>query len=958
MPSSTVLREKFQRYALSINDLISLLIIGWVLPQQLRWEGLPRGFLLLAVLAIVLAPHGDEATTGMRWWLLNLSRRIGISIVTIGVMYFWAPTTAYIATTFGAWCALALLWFPPALRAKWAERNWYRERWQSPVDATLLPISEGVMLAMSLTLTRRFWPELCPSDQTMIVVWAVWIFFAALAQKFFRLHVITSVSFRCGVFVLVFAAWIFFRDLPFQRGHGAICLVNALALITPYWAGQRFGAQARDLRTEIFRNASIMGATFLLFQPIAFPALHGAGDALWYATMLADVMEQVGAGYFPIFGGQTVYQFNGSVFPYRVAPGFLYLGAGFDLLTFRSLGSVAVQNFFLTVWGLLSALVCYVCLANLAPRNRWVACAGAFLFIACPGVMGLVYNTDLYMSWTTVPFLLLAFTASFRLFNEIRLRTMSLLAASLGLLWWGHTPIALWATGLVGGIQLVNIIQQRELFKTRWPILLMGAIIFTLVAMFPIGIALWYMPEAGTSASGFTQASATTIVHFLREVFPDVLLPLKSFGRALSSFQLGYSLWVIFGLSLYIAFQQKIKVSRLVLGAALVPAILLIPWPTIDIALWGLIPGFVRNTTGNWVMNRLYLVLSATIVVGAATVLRSRTTNLPNSPRESLTMFMILACGWSALEGSKFGQLSSIARRSLDSGRTALLSENVSVTRFAYFIFPQSPAYYSHGVVDPELEHRFFSDDGQLLWSNTSAILQAVQNQDPRVKAVSLGTFAPLTEHRDVWRLSQPIRLQSDRRYILHFDFAGTAAVSGVLQVIGKSLFREYELPISGGAKSFGSAPNAQNTLPIWTSENDGDEVEVSFRPRPDCDMNVIDDISVRIIEYTPHLLPARVLSWAPYRVQITSQVDGWLETPRSYQRYWKSDEGRSVIKKSPEGLVMLKHSGSGSIKELHYAVPLGYMLLFWASILCAFAVFCVQFKRPSMSEISASPAS
>lgn len=933
MPSLSGLRTFFSRYALTLNDLVSLSIVAWVSSQLLSLGELPLSFFLLGVAAMVLGPRGDRNATGLRWWATNLGRRAGISVLVLGAMVFWKAPAKDAGFPLGAWCGLALFWFPPALRSRWAESLRFREACTTVGRASLLPASEGIMLGIGLIFTRRFWPDLCPSGAVLFTVWAVWICVVCALPLRFQTHGLKSLVVRLAVAIATISAWVVLQALGFQKGHGAILTLNSILLLTPYWLAWRFGKENPDPRTDVFRLSLVAGLAFLLFQPIAFPVVHGTGDALWYATMMADAMEQFRAGYFPFFAGQTVYQFNGSIYPYRVAPGVLYLGTGFDLLTWRSLGPVAVQNLMLTVWGVLSALVCYVCLAKLLPLHRWLCLAGAFLFIACPGVMSIVYNTDLYMSWTTVPFVPLAFTASALLFENPRLRYMVMLSASLGITWWGHTPIALWTTGLIAAIQLIRLFHQRRTVKSQWSSLLVGAGLFTAIAGFPVGIALLYPPEITNKDILFTQATAPAIVHFLREVFPDVLLPLKNYGRLLSSFQLGYSLWIVLGVSAFIAVRRKLWIVSATLGVALVLAVLLTPWPFIAEPVWSLVPAFVRNTTGNWVMNRLYLIFSAAIVIGAAFLLRDFYARISSRTRLLLSVFMAIGCVWSALEGAKFGILSARARRPADSGRVALLPENIIITRFAYLVFPQLPAYFSHGVVDPELEHRFYSDDGQLLWSNTTAVLKAAADHDPRVKETTLGGFSPISEARDVWRLEHPVSIKPDHRYLLQFEIPANETVAGVLQVIGSSLFREYELPIFGGAKSFGFNPGANNTLPVWTSEKSGDDVQVSIVAKAGSDLSALEKIHVHLIEYTSDILPARVVSWLPYRVKVDSPVGGWLETPRSYQQYWISSAGPGTVKRSPEALTLLKHPGKGEVEDLTYNIPLGYSILFWVSI-------------------------
>ena len=70
-----------------------------------------------------------------------------------------------------------------------------------------------------------------------------------------------------------------------------------------------------------------------------------------------------------------------------------------------------------------------------------------------------------------------------------------------------------------------------------------AGITFSLIALYPVVSVLAFPPDVGIDASGFQKATASNIVQFLREAFPQVLLPLSKTGRILSDLQLGYALW-------------------------------------------------------------------------------------------------------------------------------------------------------------------------------------------------------------------------------------------------------------------------------------------------------------------------------------------------------------------------------------------------------------------------------
>src|SRR5271157_933768 len=215
------------------------------------------------------------------------------------------------------------------------------------------------------------------------------------------------------------------------------------------------------LRAEAMRWLVLLVVTLWVAHPYFAPRLIGTGDALWYHHSLADAVTQFRAGVFPVFVGQSDYSFNGSVYPLRAAPYYQYLAGLLDLLTGRSLGFFALEHLTAIVSLVAGAFACYWALVWIAPKLRWTATALALLYVMCPGVAGLFYAQDLYMSGMALPWVPLAFAALVRSFDDDGLRPLAVLAVSLAALWWAHSPIALWVTAfsVFGG--LVRFIVQR-----------------------------------------------------------------------------------------------------------------------------------------------------------------------------------------------------------------------------------------------------------------------------------------------------------------------------------------------------------------------------------------------------------------------------------------------------------------------------------------------------------------
>ena len=283
--------------------------------------------------------------------------------------------------------------------------------------------------------------------------------------------------------------------------------------------------------SEVVRCAVLLAAALLLMVGFARRTLHGTPDAYWYALNLADMVAQVRAGIFPVFAGQSIYQFNGALCPIRVAPAFHYLGALLDAATLHRLGTFELQNLLITLLGVAAIFTAYLGLRALLPSARWLAAGLAILYLSCPGVLGIAYDSDLYMSWTTAPLVPLVWFATVRSFEDGgRAGTMILLGSALGLCWWGHSPIALWSTILAGAAQAARL-RVRWRTGIAWVPVLAGAAAFGAIAAYPIGSVLLFPPEPGAHVGMFQRAVAGIVSDFIRADFPATFLPLSVYGR-------------------------------------------------------------------------------------------------------------------------------------------------------------------------------------------------------------------------------------------------------------------------------------------------------------------------------------------------------------------------------------------------------------------------------------------
>ena len=690
--------------------------------------------------------------------------------------------------------------------------------------------------------------------------------------------------------------------------------------------------------TEVARLALLAAAATWLLHPFATTRQVGAGDALWYANMLADFVLQLRAGVFPVFVGQTDYAFNGAVYPLRVAPFYQHLAGLLDLLTGRQLGFFALQHLCVLVMGYAGIFSSYFALNSLAPGQRWSAAGLSILYVSCPGLLGTIYTQDLYMTWMTIPFVPWVVYGLARPFSEDSLKTQIILGAALAALWWAHAPIALWLTLIAvaaQGVRLVALHRTRaHVGRAFW-----GGVTFALLAHYPF-VSLASL-QTGAAPATDILPRAHLIAEHVRNVFPGVLLPLSTHARALSDLQLGYALWLMLALATGLALKtRRPHLLALTLAAAGL-LFLILPVPG-NAWVWDHLPETLKRLTYYWPMQRFYLIIAA-LAAGAGIAALAAGIDLKVKTARRLRVLLVIACGWSLWESRHYVAAGRERTASAEITARNLRPENRAMMNHAYGLFPALPAYFSHGVMDPRAEAR-------LLDHATLAVL-------PAAPTTTEPAFTPLHGTVDanpgVLLLSPSLTLQPGRRYALEFVFAPKSYV-GILQLSGRTFFREYALPHSGEVLAFGSEAPNNPVLPLWTTAAAPETITLRFIPTDGtAPQTVAAFAAIRLREINDTTSPVNVTAQLPFRATVHATQPAWLETPRMYQAgYQATVDGRAATsKKSPQGLTMIELEPGTQTITLTYQAPMllrvSYVtsLLLW--LLAFFLIVRLQ-RRPS----------
>jgi hypothetical protein len=675
---------------------------------------------------------------------------------------------------------------------------------------------------------------------------------------------------------------------------------------------------------ELSRWTVLLGATIWLAQPFFSARLIGTGDALWYHHSLADAVLQFRAGVFPVYVGQSDFSFNGSIYPLRAAPYYQYLAGILDFLTGRHLGFFTLEHLTAILSLFAGTLVTYRALVWISLRQRWSAAVLALLYVMCPGVSGLFYAQDLYMSGMAIPWIPLAFAASFRSFEDERLTPLAVLAMSLAALWWAHSPIALWATAIAAASQLVRVGIQRP----KRPIIAqscLAAAIFAALAAYPIG-SVFLLRTPGEAIVPYIM-DRELLLSVVRSSFPSSLLPLDLSAPILSFLQLGYGLWLVLIASLAVLLlRSRVLSAVILLGSAVVLLILLFPIPWLNRFLWESLPETVVGMTLYWPMQRFYILIAAATIVSAQRLIEVSSSQSRRISAVIIGSLLVAGC-WSAREFEKLGQL---AERQTDTVHDASLwsrPENIAVQRHTYGLFPRRPAYFTHGVVEPRMESR-------LLDPATGAVVAS--DYEPGAPSLPWEEFAgTIDTNPGIIDLKPPLTLRPGEKYLLTFDFERPESL-GILQIIGPEFYREYTLPRSGESKSFGSTKESEKSITLWTSGPGEETVNLRFIPTGE-NSKAADYLSFakyRLQQIDEQRLPIRVSSLIPFRAAVRSAQAALLETPRMFvPGYQATVNGKAVpAVKSAEGLVAFPVPAGECLVELRYAGPFALHFAFWVS--------------------------
>ncbi len=467
----------------------------------------------------------------------------------------------------------------------------------------------------------------------------------------------------------------------------------------------------------------LISAVLWIYAPFLSTHFLGNGDAKWYYDILQDSLIQLNAHIFPVYVGQSLYNYFGTSI--IRAPYFILLGQSLYLLSFKTLNTILIQHLTLLISALGGALISYYSLSRLLkalPAWQWMACPLAIFYVSCPAFLGMIYISDAYYSLMTLPFLPLLFYGLIQNHQRGDFRSALLIAAALAALWYAHPPIALWATALAFIIQLSRFLITPE-WAPNFKYLCTPFLLFI-----PLTLWLFVSVKAMHLSGQYSQlpisahlSYAETVIRTLQAQIPGVFLPLRAKNvGAISFLQLGYSLWVILlGTGLLFLWKglwrHPFRLIQIFLGLLLGLLLLLYPIPGITKGLWSLTPSLIQNITFIWPMQRLYFLLAPLICFSFTLCFAN--SHPPTSVSQSrffqglVLMIVLIGIGWNLHEAKYF-------KTFVNHTETDLIIEKHPYLFHNYIQLDHQ--YFFEGHYEPLLKNKLVDANGNTIagWDN------------------------------------------------------------------------------------------------------------------------------------------------------------------------------------------------------------------------------------------------
>ena len=656
----------------------------------------------------------------------------------------------------------------------------------------------------------------------------------------------------------------------------------------------------------------------------------GGADAKWYQYMLHDAIIQLNNGLFPSFLGQSEYAFFGE--PYVRAPYYLFLGQALNAVTLNSLSALHIQHLTVIFSALLGAYLLYYLLSRLAPNLpnlRWAAVCFAYFYVSCPGVLGLIYRLDMYLSFMALPFIPLAFYGLIKAYRDRDNNGYVITGVALSLVWLAHPPIAVWTSA---ACMLFLVFQILSLGRGIGGIFTIGLVVLLLNLWQFVAVVEFQLTEVPIDVLGY----ANTVTHFLRSDFPASLIPLSSAmkepGATIPYLQLGYALWFAVGLGVLASAARRRSAPILtLLCCVILLSLFLYPLPVIGDYLWDALPQQVKTLTFLWPQQRLYMVIAALSCFVGMLALAQIARNGSQWTRNAVFAAIALAVFWTMHQVQYFQ-----APENIGISTSALWSADRNPYFFGRYILGSQEKMPFEGEYDPLLKNRLLDSDKQRIEGFDNEIVIARKCLDGERTAAERKLFEPDSYEpfsvsvkngrpatRSLGNLSLP---EQATQFVLclklsEFNFSSSnkkgRSLLFTFRLDGNDFHVAQQLVLDahGGERLV--------SLPFYVAGRHAGRLKIEFAAATDEEASFTVS-KYGVLAYTKADLPIKIDAYTSYRSTVTAPSEnGYLEVFKQYQPGYRArvNDQETAVLESPNSTVLipLKDQGANRIK-LSYA--------------------------------------
>jgi hypothetical protein len=505
-------------------------------------------------------------------------------------------------------------------------------------------------------------------------------------------------------------------------------------------------------------------------------------------------------------------------------------------------------------------------------------------------------------------------------------------AALMAALWLWEIHRRGWGASLLGlGVVALAFIRPA--------LLVYGLVVLGLLALVQIG--RWFFPRLVTEERRLERVGGILLVaiflaawivglnfegkgyatdgslQITRETVRHTLAPVPADAVALGSFQAGWPVIALFAISLLGGFRRGKSEPCVFACTAICFVLLLLPIPYFAEFFWGNLPNALITVMAITFDRRIFPVLVPVMAFAGFLALGEL------DPRWLRRAALILLAGllpWSGWEASKSVRRGYAIKGSWLQTKNFYRPDTFVLTRYAYDML-KVPGTLSHGIMDYRLESRILNDKSFTPRLGPDDYARAMEKGGTQEWEITGRTNQP----GSAWlTFSPPLDIPPNQDWVMRFDFVPHFPPGYFILPGTNMLYREYAMPVSGYARSFGMEPGNHHVISM---QNPTDEVQrYNWEYQRSGPVQPSDGegrfARVTVSRFDPSFLPVRVTSLLPYRATLKLDQAGWLETFRSWIPGCVARvNGTEVqVRESRDHLVMLPVPAGDSEVELRFA--------------------------------------